>query len=105
MANPHRGEVDVGGHVLRFTVNSICEIEEKTGVNMSDFLGKMDGSPSFSTIRLLFWGGLLHRVPDATLQSAGDAIDEVGLTAASNAVSEALEHWAEKPEAQPAENR
>lgn len=55
---------------LRFTVNALCSLEEKTGKG----LGDMQGS-QMSCLRGLLWCGLLEQRPEMTLRDAGDLIE------------------------------
>lgn len=81
MANVHRGEVSIPGtgHVLRFTNNSLCEVEDALGINLPQVFAQMNGgAPSLRLLRALVWGGLRHDKPKLTLAEAGDVIDAAG---------------------------
>lgn len=55
---------------LRFTVNALCRLEEKTGKSLEDMR-----SGQMSCLRGLLWCGLAEGAPEMTLEQAGDLID------------------------------
>lgn len=55
---------------LRFSVNALCCLEEKTGVSLSALEGCQ-----LSCLRGLLWCGLMEACPDMTLPQAGDLLD------------------------------
>ena len=98
-----RGKVtfEAGGkeHVLRFTTNRLCDLEEQSGRKVMDFaeaLGK-PGGLSFVDVRLLMKiglgvGAVNHDVlgsPSAK-ETVGDLIDEIGLNGAVNLIARAF---------------
>lgn len=77
MANHARGQLSVkyngSDFILALSVNSICDLEEKSGQTITEIIGDI-GTPaktSMIKIRLLFWAMMLESKPDATLQDAG----------------------------------
>lgn len=75
---------------LRFSVNALCCLEEKTGVS----LDRLQGSP-MRCLRGLLWCGLTESRPDMTLEDAGQLLDEHlrsggSLQGASDALAAAL---------------
>ncbi|MBQ9263740.1 MAG: hypothetical protein IJ189_05955 [Clostridia bacterium] len=54
---------------LRFTVNALCCLEEKTGKSLSQLQ-----SSQMSCLRGLLWCGLMEQCPDMTLEQAGELI-------------------------------
>lgn len=56
---------------LRFSVNALCLLEEKTGVSLDRLQGN-----SLSCLRGLLWCGLKEHLPTLTLEEAGDMLDE-----------------------------
>ena len=64
--------VEIGGTavVLKYTVNSMCAMEDMAG-------GALDGilNRQFMAARLLLWGGMLAAKPETTLAAAGEIID------------------------------
>lgn len=85
MANPHRGAValEAGGKVysLRFTTNSICELEDSLGKPIMQIVSDMQGESgaSMKMIRSLVWAALLDGHPDMGPKEAGALIDEAGM--------------------------
>ena len=55
--------------LLRYDVNSICELEEKTGKGLFKLIA--EESIGFSLIRGLIWAGLKHRNRGLTLDIVG----------------------------------
>ena len=55
---------------LRFSVNALCCLEEKTGVSFGQLCGRQ-----LSCLRGLLWCGLTEAMPDLMLDEAGDMID------------------------------
>ena len=55
---------------LRFSVNALCCLEEKTGLTLQSLQ-----SASLSCLRGLLWCGLLTGEPGLTLEGAGDLLD------------------------------
>ncbi len=55
---------------LRFSVNALCCLEEKTGKGLSDMQ-----SGQLSCLRGLLWCGLREHFPEYALEDAGDLID------------------------------
>lgn len=66
-------KIDIGGksYVLRYTTNSACEAEEKSGKSLGEMFDK-----TFTGIRIAFWAGLIEKEPQMTLKRAGELIDE-----------------------------
>lgn len=80
MANKVRGEIaaDFEGKRVKLILhtNSICEIEEKTGVSIIEFVERLQvPKPKMSDTRLMFWAMLLEEKPDASLRDAGAVIE------------------------------
>lgn len=55
---------------LRFTVNSLCAMEDLAGGALEDVFDRQ-----FTAARLLLWGGMIDGAPGTTLKYAGDVID------------------------------
>jgi hypothetical protein len=96
MTNPHRGEAEliVNGelNVLRFTMNSLCALEEELGEPVAALADKMKDPAQFriSMARAVLWAGLLHKRRDLTIEQAGEIIDEAGITATMAAIGKAF---------------
>lgn len=65
--------VEIGGKqvLLRYTVNSMCAVEDCAGGALEALMERQ-----FSATRLLLWGGMLEARPDVTLAEAGALIGE-----------------------------
>lgn len=95
MANRLRGEVVIPGtdHVLRFTTNSICFLEDDLGRTIGDIAGSLQDEPdkaSFKVIRSMVRAGLMHAQPKITAVEAGEVMDEAGFVVVVQVMSEAL---------------
>ena len=55
---------------LRFSVNALCCLEEKTGLSLAQLQGR-----HMSCLRSLLWCGLLETKDQMTLEEAGDLLD------------------------------
>ena len=55
-------------HELTYTVNAVCDLEEVTGKQISDFLA----AGGYNGVRVLFWCGLLDADPKITITQAGE---------------------------------
>lgn len=56
-------------YCLRYTVNSMCAVEERAGGPVSRVMDR-----DYSATRLLLWGGLIDAQKEITLEGAGDLI-------------------------------
>lgn len=73
------GEVAAGGKTyrLRFDMNVLADLEERTGRNPVELLGELDSkNPSPSTLRQVCHAMLQRHHPDAGLDVAGDILSE-----------------------------
>lgn len=83
MANNVRGQIAAdfnGGKInLQLHVNSICELEDAADRPITEILEEFDEGkkPRMKTVRLLFWAMMLEEKPDATLQDAGQLIQDM----------------------------
>ena len=89
MANSQRGEVafraldrDV---VLVLDINALCEVEAELGVKVHEL-----AQPGLKAIRALLWAGLQRHQPGASLQNAGDIIQDLGMVKAAEIVGDAF---------------
>lgn len=76
---------------LRFSVNSLCCLEEKTGLSLSALQGRQ-----MSCLRGLIWCGLLESGHPLTMEEAGRLLDNHlrsggEMAAVSQALADALE--------------
>jgi hypothetical protein len=75
-----------GRYTLLFSINALCELEEKMGGAVTDIASLAMGGKRFTTIRNVFWAGLRDYHPDITLQDAGRIITAIGLEKADEAI-------------------
>lgn len=63
--------VEIGGEpvILRYTVNSMCAMEDLAGGALDAVLERQ-----YTAARLLLWAGMLAKQPDVTLIRAGELI-------------------------------
>lgn len=86
---------------LRFSVNALCCLEEKTGISLDG----LQGSP-MRCLRGLLWCGLMESCPQITPEDAGKMLDEHlrsggSLAQVSSALALALEDACFFPKAVP----
>lgn len=105
MANAERGEtrLSAGGreYVLRYTINSLCELEDALGQGFNTIAAMMADPEKLrlKTLRAVVWAGLLDKQPEATAPLAGEIIGEIGTPAAMAAVAQAFSNAFAKGEA------
>lgn len=81
MANKKRGETDIEFEgerlTLKLTTNSICDLEEATGLGVIKVMAKLQSGVEMQVrdIRIILWALMLDAKPDATLEEAGRAAD------------------------------
>jgi hypothetical protein len=94
MANKLKGEVgfDVDGarYTLAFSINALCELEEKLGGAVVDLGTMMTGGKRFSTMRSVFWCGLTEHHPELTEKEAGKIMTAIGFNKADALIGEAF---------------
>jgi hypothetical protein len=96
MGNPHRGEVSLPAgdntHVIRFTMNSICRLEDHLGKPVTEIAALLQNPAGFrmGMARAILWAGLLDKNPEITLETAGDIATDVGIPACMNAIGKAF---------------
>ena len=83
-------KVEIGGRsvTLRYTVNSMCAVEDMAGGALDSVMEKQ-----FTAARLLLWGGMLDGCPDLTPADAGRIIGDH--LAAGGTLEEIVEFCAE----------
>lgn len=85
--NPHRGEVALGTHTLRLSINGLCAAEAATGLDTGGLLAGLERG-RMTSIRALLHAALNR--PDFTLEDAGDLIQEIGVAEVVKALTEAM---------------
>lgn len=84
MANREKGEVSLPAgdteYTLVYSVNALCEIEEKLGLGFPAISALMADASTLSLrlVRATLWGGLRTHHPKITLAEAGDVIMKAG---------------------------
>ncbi len=65
-------QMEIGGRalVMRYTVNSMCVVEEMAGGSLSEAFNS-----DFTAVRLLLWGALIDRQQGITLREVGELLD------------------------------
>jgi len=99
MANPLRGETELKAgeksYTLAFTINSVCELEDKLDRPLTDIVADMG---RISVVRAVLWAGLLHH-QKMTIEEAGDVMHEAGAAAAAQAINASLSQAFPQPAA------
>ena len=69
-------EIDLGNKTrrLKFTYNSVCDIEEKAKAGIAALL--TEEKIGFNTMRLLVWGGMKWENRGLTVEVVGNLIEE-----------------------------
>ena len=65
--------VEIAGRPLklRYTVNSLCALEDRAGMSIDRLMGRQ-----FSATRLLLWAGLAELQPELTVKDVGALIGD-----------------------------
>lgn len=93
MSNIHRGEVEIvldKPRKIKFTTNSLAELENKLGFSISE-IGEKNTLFIQSLIKCL-WAGLIEYNPDLTLKDVANLMDHAeGYDYIAEKVKQALE--------------
>lgn len=82
--NPHKGEVELKAgdkvYVLRYSIDAICELEERTGKGFPVLAMEMmdPNRLRIGLVRDILHAGLLEKHPDITLKEAGELMLAAG---------------------------
>lgn len=90
MANKEKAIVEVEldkVRNIRFTLNSLAEIEDKLGVPLSKL---KDVEMGVKTVRTMLWAGLIHEDEELTERQVGNMVDFSNLEYVQTKVSEAF---------------
>lgn len=62
---------EIGGREvsLKYTVNSMCAIEDRAGSSLDQLMERQ-----YSAVRLLVWGGMIAERPETSLTEVGEWI-------------------------------
>lgn len=90
MANPMKGEVELGDFTLAFNFAAFCALEDKTGHKMPVLLQILQEGLGFGEIRDFIWAGLQAKHPETNDEVVLALVDEVGFEAAAAAIGKAV---------------
>ncbi|MDX1170246.1 hypothetical protein GOL87_25290 [Sinorhizobium medicae] len=99
MANPNRGAValEAGDKIysLRFSTNSICELEEHFGKPIMQVVKEMEDQSkvSMGMVRSIVWAALLEHDENMTHKEAGRILDEAGREVIMEKIGLALQRF------------
>jgi len=104
--NPHKGEIELKAgdksYVLRYSIDAICSIEERTGKSFLRVVAEM-GNPAtmtVTTMREILHAGLAENHPEMSLKDAGELLVAAGgVVGAMKKVNSAFEAAFPKAEA------
>lgn len=74
---------------LKFTLNSMAEIEDKYG-SAEEIFEQLEEKKSFKALRCLLWAGMIHQSPDITEIEVGNLIDMANIDSLMVQVAGAL---------------
>ena len=78
---------------LRFTLNSLAEIEDRLGVPLSKM---SEVELGIKSVRTMLWAGLIHEDPDLTETEVGNMVDFDNIEYVQTKVTEAFAAATEK---------
>jgi hypothetical protein len=92
--NKHKGEtpLTVGNkeYILKFTTNSLCELEDALKMSIPEMMEKMAAGMGFRDLRKILWAACLEHHSEVTFHEAGKMIDQVGFKQCLDSVTKAL---------------
>lgn len=93
MANKHKGETsfvsDGKAYILRYDVNAICDLEDKTGKTVSVLIEELGGdNVSMRLVRSVFASGISPEVDEKT---AGAIMSELGMAEVTGLIGQAFQ--------------
>lgn len=90
MANPMKGESQLGDHTLVFNFGAFCALEEKAGKKMPALLAMLQEGLGFTDLRDFVWAGTRARHPELTDDGITALLDETGFEVAALAVGKGV---------------
>jgi len=90
MANPVKGEAQLGDYTLAFNFGTFCALEERTNKKVPQLLESMSTGLGFGELRDFVVEGLRLHHRDATEADALKLIEEAGYNKAGTAVAKAV---------------
>jgi hypothetical protein len=95
MANPLRGEASFQAGASTFTlvfdVNAFCELEEETGLGVTELIEQIQDRPSFKLLRSIFCAGLQTHHPKTSIKETGEIMSDAGLDVIKDGLQKALQ--------------
>jgi hypothetical protein len=90
MANPVKGEAQLGEYTLAFNFGAFCELEDKTDLKMPQLLQSLMDGLGFKELRDFVWAGLLTHHCGISDEAILAVLDEHGFEASASAVGKAV---------------
>jgi hypothetical protein len=94
MANKLKGEVgfEAGGEIytLVYSLNALCELEEKLGGSVASIEAIAKSGKRFETVRTVFWAGLIEYHPDMKPRDAARLVSMIGFEKADELIGQAF---------------
>jgi hypothetical protein len=89
MANPMKGEAQLGELTLAYNFGAFCTLEEKTGKKVPVLMNMLQEGMGFSELRDFAWAGLQkhHNMTEAEVVAA---LDEIGFQTTAEAIAKAI---------------
>ncbi|HGU6173208.1 TPA: hypothetical protein ACNABL_004781 [Escherichia coli] len=86
-------DIRVGDKVysLKYNNKALRTLEKTFGMPISKLGEKMQGDIGINELTEMFRIGLLHQIPNLTIEQTDEIIDEIGLQKASEAIAKAFE--------------
>lgn len=78
MANPLRGEAQMGEFTLAYNFGAFCALEAKSGKKMPELLGALQTGLGFEELRDFLWAGLQKHHAGISDETVAMLIDENG---------------------------
>lgn len=90
MANPVKGEAQLGEHTLAFNFGAFCELEDRTGLKMPALLQSLMDGLGFNELRHFMWAGLQTHHKGISDEAILAVLDEHGFEGSASAVGKAV---------------
>ncbi len=86
-------DIKVGDKIysLKYNNKALRMLEKTFEMSISKLGEKMQGDIGINDLTEMFRIGLLHQIPNLTLEQTDEIIDEIGLQKASEAIAKAFE--------------
>lgn len=92
MANKQRGYIEIEldkTRRLRYTLNSLAEIEEKLGVPVQKLA---EAEMGMKAVRVFLWAGLIHEDAELTEREVGEMVDFDNFQYVQEKIAEAFQN-------------